>query len=100
MVPALDIAGLRVEYPLARGETLVAVENASLTVRPGEIHALVGDSGAGKTTLGNAVRGRLEAPGRITAGTIRIAGRVLDPTRRTGDGIVLGRDVGAIFRTR
>jgi branched-chain amino acid transport system ATP-binding protein/branched-chain amino acid transport system permease protein len=47
------------------------VRNASLEVRPGEIHALIGPNGAGKTTLFNLVSG-LYAP---DAGTIRLHGR-------------------------
>ena len=68
--PVLAIDSLRVEYPLANGSVFTAVDNASLVIRPGEIHALVGESGAGKTTIGNTVMGLLEKPGRIAAGQI------------------------------
>jgi peptide/nickel transport system ATP-binding protein len=98
MTPALSIENLTVEYPLADGSVFTAVAEASLTVMPGAIHALVGESGAGKTTIGSAVMGLLERPGRIAAGTIRIAGRVIDPMTGRGDGVVLGRDVGAVFQ--
>ena len=94
----LDIAGLRVAFPLAGGGAFIAVEDLSLTIRPGEIHALVGESGAGKSTVGNALMGLLESGGRITAGTIRIAGHTLDPATGRTAGIVQGRDIGAIFQ--
>ncbi|MBM6596792.1 dipeptide ABC transporter ATP-binding protein [Microvirga pudoricolor] len=94
----LAIDRLRVEYPLANGTTFTAVENASLTIQPGEIHALVGESGAGKTTIGNTVMGLLETPGRIAAGSIHIDGKEFDPVKGSAAGIVLGRDVGAIFQ--
>jgi peptide/nickel transport system ATP-binding protein len=95
--PVLEIADLRVEFPLADGGVFTAVESASLTIRPGEIHALVGESGAGKTTIGNAVLGLLEKPGRIAAGSILIEGKRFDPDER-GGAIRLGRDVGAVFQ--
>ncbi len=94
--PILAIDKLRIEYPLADGGTLVAVEGATLTIAPGEIHALVGESGAGKTTIGNAVLGLLERPGRIASGAIALDGKPFDPTK-PGD-IRLGRDIGAVFQ--
>ncbi|MBX9909006.1 MAG: ABC transporter ATP-binding protein [Beijerinckiaceae bacterium] len=94
--PILAIDALRIEYPLSEGGTLVAVEGATLTIAPGEIHALVGESGAGKTTIGNAVLGLLEKPGRIASGAIALDGKPFDPTK-PGD-IRLGRDIGAVFQ--
>ncbi|MGO4525819.1 dipeptide ABC transporter ATP-binding protein [Microvirga sp. 2MCAF35] len=96
--PVLAIDDLRVEYPLANGSVFTAVENASLVIHPGEIHALVGESGAGKTTIGNTVMGLLEKPGRIAAGNIHIDGKRFDAVRGSAEGIVLGRDVGAVFQ--
>jgi len=94
----LDIHNLQVDYPLVNGQTISAVKNVSLTIKPGEIHALVGESGAGKTTIGNALMGLLQPPGRIVAGSIKVAGQPID--LRTGriEGIVPGRDIGAIFQ--
>jgi peptide/nickel transport system ATP-binding protein len=97
-LPVLAIDGLRVEYPLANGTVFTAVEDASLIIQPGEIHALVGESGAGKTTVGNAVMGLLEKPGRIAAGTIHIGSKPLDPATGSAEGVVLGRDVSAVFQ--
>ncbi|MHB2169824.1 dipeptide ABC transporter ATP-binding protein [Alsobacter sp. R-9] len=91
--PVLDVRNLRVEYPLADGGVFVAVEDATLAIGPGEIHALVGESGAGKTTVGNAVLGLIEKPGRIAAGEILVGGRPVD-----GVAVKLGRDIGAVFQ--
>lgn len=44
--PALSLTGIRKRY----GEVL-ALNSASLAIRPGTIHALLGENGAGKTTL-------------------------------------------------
>jgi len=96
--PVLEIRNLRVEYPLANGETLAAVNDVNLTIEPGEIHALVGESGAGKTTVGNALMGLLQSPGRIASGSIAIAGKPIDVRTGRTAGIIPGRDVGAIFQ--
>jgi peptide/nickel transport system ATP-binding protein len=96
VAPILAIDRLRIEYPLADGGVLTAVEGASLTIAPGEIHALVGESGAGKTTIGNAVLGLLEKPGRIASGTIALDGQPFDPQKPGA--VRLGRDIGAVFQ--
>ena len=96
--PVLTIAGLGVDYPLASGRVAAAVKNFDLTIAPGEIHALVGESGAGKTTVGNALLGLLHSPGRIVSGRITIAGREVDIRTGRAEGIVPGRDIGAIFQ--
>jgi len=44
----------------------VAVDNASITVKPGEIVGLIGTNGAGKSTLMNAVSGFVPSTGEIT----------------------------------
>ncbi|MGP1395016.1 MAG: dipeptide ABC transporter ATP-binding protein [Inquilinaceae bacterium] len=97
-VPALHIEGLRVDYPLKDGGVVTAVDDLSLTILPGEIHALVGESGAGKSTVGNAVMGLLDKPGRIAAGRVILAGQPVDIATGRADGIRQGRDIGAIFQ--
>ena len=54
---------------------LVAVNNVSLHVAPGEVLGLIGPNGSGKTTLLNLIAGTI----RADAGTIRMAGE--DVTR-------------------
>ncbi|GAA0617195.1 hypothetical protein GCM10009547_19220 [Sporichthya brevicatena] len=63
---ALTVRGLTVRYG-----TRTAVDGVDLTVEPGEIVALVGANGAGKTSLLDAVAGAV----RPAAGTVRVAGR-------------------------
>jgi Fe-S cluster assembly ATP-binding protein len=48
------------------------VEDVSLTIRSGEVHALMGPNGAGKSTLGRLLMGH---PGCVaTAGSVRLDG--------------------------
>ena len=65
----LEIKNLSVEYP-DRFKVLRALKNISLSVNRGEILGIVGESGAGKSTIGNAVIGLLQNPGRISNGKI------------------------------
>jgi peptide/nickel transport system ATP-binding protein len=97
-IPVLKIDDLTVSYAEPDGNVANAVENLDLTVRPGEIHALVGESGAGKSTVGNALMGLLQAPGRIVGGSITIDGRPFDSGSGRATGIVQGKDIGAVFQ--
>jgi peptide/nickel transport system ATP-binding protein len=88
----LQIRNLKVWFPVKKGllrrtvDYVKAVDDVSLDIPRGEIVALVGESGCGKTTLGRAVL-QLEP---VTAGSIRIDGqevtglsqRQLRPLRR------------------
>jgi len=98
MAPILEIQDLSVEFALENGTILRAVQEVSLSVGAGEIHALVGESGAGKSTIGAAVMGLLEQPGRVSSGEILICGERMDPATGRAEGVVAGRDVGAIFQ--
>ena len=73
----LEVKHLRVEFPTRRG-VLVAVDDVSLAIQPGEILGVVGESGAGKSMTGMAVLGLLEPPGRIAQGEILLAGQRID----------------------
>jgi branched-chain amino acid transport system ATP-binding protein len=50
---------LRVENLMRRFGGLVATDNLSLDVAPGELHAIIGPNGAGKTTLISQLTGQL-----------------------------------------
>ncbi|HKC42964.1 MAG TPA: ABC transporter ATP-binding protein [Burkholderiales bacterium] len=71
---ALGIERLRVEYPTVAGAPKVAVRDLDLSIRPGEILSLVGESGAGKTTLARSILNLPPSPGRVAAGSVRFGG--------------------------
>ena len=95
--PLLDVRHLRVEFPTRRG-TLVALDDISFSIAPGEILGVVGESGAGKSLTGAAIIGLLDPPGRIAAGEIRFDGRRIDNLPYEEMRRVRGRSIGAIFQ--
>ncbi|MEJ2174868.1 MAG: ABC transporter ATP-binding protein [bacterium] len=95
--PLLDVRGLRVEFP-TRGCRLVAIDDVSFSIAPGEILGVVGESGAGKSITGTAIIGLLEAPGRISAGEIRLEAERIDDLPPERMRRLRGRRIGAIFQ--
>jgi peptide/nickel transport system ATP-binding protein len=93
----LELKNLRVEFPTRRG-TLVAVDDVSLAIAPGEVLGLVGESGAGKTLTGLAIIGLIEPPGRIAAGEVRLEGRRIDNLPHEELRRVRGRRIGVVFQ--
>ena len=95
--PLLEVRNLRVEFPTRRG-TLVALDDVSFDIHPGEVLGVVGESGAGKSMTGAAIIGLLEPPGRIAGGTISLAGRRIDNLPYKEMRTIRGRQIGAIFQ--
>lgn len=95
--PLLDVRNLRIEFPTRRG-TLVAVDDVSLTIAPGEVLGVVGESGAGKSLTGAAIIGLLEPPGRIAHGEVFLNGKRIDNLPADAMRKIRGREIGAIFQ--
>jgi ABC-type dipeptide/oligopeptide/nickel transport system, ATPase component len=78
----LDVIKLNIALP--NGHRLL--RDVSLTLEPGEVRALVGESGAGKSMIGKSVLGILPPNVAITEGEILLEGQHLNmmtpPTRR------------------
>jgi oligopeptide/dipeptide ABC transporter ATP-binding protein len=72
----LAIEDLVVEFNSGRGVARV-VDHVSLSVWPGEIVGLIGESGSGKTLTALSVLGLLPGNARIVTGTIRLSGQSL-----------------------
>ena len=93
----IEIRNLKVEFPTRRG-VIVAVEDVDLTVAPGEILGIVGESGAGKSTIGNAVIDLLEPPGRVASGEVFLRNERIDTLDAEAVRHVRGRRIGMIFQ--
>jgi oligopeptide/dipeptide ABC transporter ATP-binding protein len=72
----LEISNLSIEFP-SRFGTRRVVERISLTVAPGEIVAVIGESGSGKTLTALSVLGLLPRQARIRSGSILLKGHPL-----------------------
>ncbi|MFO1272892.1 MAG: ABC transporter ATP-binding protein [Rubrivivax sp.] len=95
--PLLEVRRLRVEFPTRHG-TLLALDDISFEIAPGEILGVVGESGAGKSLTGAAIIGLLEPPGRIAGGEILLEGRRIDNLPYEEMRRIRGRRIGAIFQ--
>jgi peptide/nickel transport system ATP-binding protein len=95
--PLLEVRNLKVEFPSRRG-TLLALDDISFTIAPGEILGVVGESGAGKSLTGASIIGLLDPPGRICGGQILLAGQRIDNLPYEAMRKIRGRQIGAIFQ--
>jgi branched-chain amino acid transport system ATP-binding protein len=87
---------LRVENVSKHFGNLVAVNDVSMTVEPGELRAVIGPNGAGKTTFFNMISGFLSpTAGRIVFDGDDITG--LMPARRVWRGIARTFQITEVF---
>ncbi|PVG80795.1 dipeptide ABC transporter ATP-binding protein DppD [Nocardioides gansuensis] len=93
----LRVTGLRTTYEF-RGVPVPAVQEFSLTVRPGEIVGLVGESGSGKSTVLKSILGMLRPPAEVEADEIVLAGRDLRSLSAEEARRVRGGEMSMIFQ--
>ena len=87
---------LRVENASKQFGSLVAVDNVSMIVEPGELRAVIGPNGAGKTTFFNLISGFLtQTSGKIVFDGEDISG--LLPARRVWKGIARTFQITEVF---
>jgi peptide/nickel transport system ATP-binding protein len=96
-MPLLSIKNLSIEFP-GRYETDYAVEGVSFDLDPGEILGLVGESGAGKSTIGNGIVQLLSPPGRVSKGEIYLNDSKISDFNEKQILKVRGSRVGFIFQ--
>ncbi|MGH9059478.1 MAG: ABC transporter ATP-binding protein, partial [Acidimicrobiales bacterium] len=76
---------------------VLAVAGASFSIAPGEVLALVGESGCGKSMTAMSIL-RLLPPGATLTGSIALEGRELTTLSRRQMREVRGRDVSMVFQ--
>ena len=97
--PLLEVRDLSVVARQRKGDVLSIVEGVSFDVRPGEVIALIGESGSGKTTISLACMGYARPGCEIAGGSVRLGDRrMLDLSLRERRG-VRGRDVAYVAQS-
>lgn len=86
----LEVRNLTVHYETDEG-ICEAVNDISFDIHPGEILGVVGETGAGKTTIALSIMGLLpKPPAHVISGSIKIEGNeMLSENRRQRDFSIL-----------
>jgi oligopeptide/dipeptide ABC transporter ATP-binding protein len=91
------VSVLRLDHVSVLYRDVSAVSDVSLAVAEGEIFALVGESGCGKTTLAMAIMGLLPAAASV-AGTIEFLGRDLTALGESDRAALRGDRISMVFQ--
>ncbi|MFO1067481.1 MAG: ABC transporter ATP-binding protein [Geminicoccaceae bacterium] len=91
MSPTLAIRELTVRLGAVR-----VLHRIRLEIAPGEVHGLVGESGAGKSMIARAVLGLLPAAARVEGGSIRFEGRELNGMAPAEHRQLMGREISLV----
>jgi oligopeptide/dipeptide ABC transporter ATP-binding protein len=95
--PVLEVRDLRAGFQ-AHGAMAMVVRGVSFAVRRGEKLAIVGESGCGKSTLALALLGLLDAPGRVTGGSVCLNGREISGLGDRAMRRIRGREISFVYQ--
>ena len=95
--PILAVRDLVTSFPI-EGDRFAVVDGVSLEIQEGEVLALVGESGCGKTLTALSILRLVPKPGRIDRGTIELCGRDIRALPVTEMRDVRGREAAMIFQ--
>ena len=98
MSDILKIEDLVIQYDTDSG-CVHALNGLSLTLREGETLGLVGETGAGKTTLARSIMGLIQCPpGKIVSGKILYRGEDLLTMKEKHRQSIRGKEISMIFQ--
>lgn len=93
----IDIKDLCIQFQTSGG-TVKAVDNVSFDIKRGEVFALVGESGCGKSTTAMGIMQLIKEPGKIAGGSINFEGRDLLQMSKDEMRQIRGKEIGVIFQ--
>jgi len=82
--PAVEVSGLAITLDQPDGSVRRIVDDVSFAIPRGEVLALIGESGSGKTTIALAMMGYSRFGGRITADCIRLGDTRIEQMDQAG----------------
>jgi len=97
MSALLEVTDLTTHF-MTRAGVVRAVEGVSFEVKAGEVVGLVGESGSGKSVTGLSILGLVDPPGRIVAGSVKLAGQELVGLEAESLRRLRGRRVAMVFQ--
>ena len=97
MSALLEVRDLTTHF-MTRAGVVKAVEGVSFEVKAGEVVGLVGESGSGKSVTGLSILGLVDPPGRIVAGSVKLAGQELVGLDHEALRRLRGRRVAMVFQ--
>ena len=97
--PAVEVSGLNIALDLPDGSSRAIVDNVSFAIPKGEVLALIGESGSGKTTIALAMMGYSRFGATISADRIRIGDMQIDALGERALGKVRGSRVAYIAQS-
>lgn len=93
----LEVKNLNVNYKVKDGY-LSAVEDVNFSLNKGEIFALVGESGCGKSTIAYTIMNLLMSGNEKISGEINFKGTNLIPLKTNEMAKIRGKEIGMIFQ--
>lgn len=95
---SIEIEELRVGFPTSEDGFENAVDGVTLTIRAGERVGLVGESGSGKSVTALACLGLVPEPGRVTGGSVSVAGADISKMSVASLNRLRGGEIGIILQ--
>jgi len=96
MTNLVEIKNLKVEATTDSGRIVEIIKGVSFNIAKGEIVALIGESGSGKTTIALTLMGHAREGCRISGGTIEVEGQDMAALSESGRSKVRGTTVAYI----
>ena len=100
MKKLLEINNLTVAYPDIVKNNFYATKDISIELEPGQIVGILGESGAGKSTIGRAILGLLDPPAIIESANIKLNNDVISNRDEKFYESIRGRKLVISFRTQ